>query len=63
MAGISLSDYLLAAIKEIGQPPTLAELRGRLQRQARFAGRPDTAPLLGTGRRSAVMVLEAIEGF
>ena len=30
MAGMSLSDYLLAEIKEIAERPTLAELRDRL---------------------------------
>ena len=30
MAGMSLSDYLLAEIKEIANKPTLAELRERL---------------------------------
>jgi plasmid stability protein len=31
MAGMSLSDYLLAEIKEIAERPTLAELRDRLR--------------------------------
>jgi antitoxin FitA len=30
MAGMSLSDYLLAEIREIAERPTLAELRARL---------------------------------
>lgn len=30
MAGMSLSDYLLAEIREIAERPTLAELRDRL---------------------------------
>jgi antitoxin FitA len=30
MAGMSLSDYLLAEIKEVADRPTLAELRQRL---------------------------------
>lgn len=35
MAGMSLSDYLLAEIKEIAEKPTLEELRERLrQREA-----------------------------
>jgi plasmid stability protein len=33
MAGKSLSDYVLAEIKEIVERPTLAELRERLQRK------------------------------
>ena len=37
MAGMSLSDYLLAEIKEIAERPTLAEFRERLHRpQAGF---------------------------
>ena len=34
MAGMSLSDYLLAEIKEIAERPTLAELRERLHKRA-----------------------------
>jgi hypothetical protein len=30
LAGLSLSDYLLAEIKEIAERPTLAELRAQL---------------------------------
>jgi len=33
MAGKSLSDYLLAEIKEIAERPTLAELRERLHKR------------------------------
>jgi len=33
MAGMSLSDYLLAEIKEIAERPTLAELRERLHQR------------------------------
>jgi antitoxin FitA len=33
MAGMSLSDYLLAEIKEIAERPTLAELRERLRKR------------------------------
>lgn len=33
MAGMSLSDYLLAEIREISERPTLAELRERLHRR------------------------------
>jgi plasmid stability protein len=34
MAGMSLSDYLLAEIKEIAERPTLAELRERLHKSS-----------------------------
>jgi antitoxin FitA len=40
MAGMSLSDYLLAEIKEIAEKPTLAELRARLHTR-----KPVTAPI------------------
>jgi antitoxin FitA len=33
MAGMSLSDYLLAEIHEIAERPTLAELQKRMQRR------------------------------
>jgi len=38
MAGMSLSDYLLAEIKEIAGRPTLAELRERLRRRSPAGG-------------------------
>ncbi|HVI06919.1 MAG TPA: hypothetical protein VND65_01355 [Candidatus Binatia bacterium] len=34
LAGMSLSDYLLAEVKEIAGRPTLAEMRERLHRRA-----------------------------
>jgi len=40
MAGMSLSDYLLAEITEIAERPTLAELRDRLHTR-----KPVTLPL------------------
>ncbi len=33
MAGMSLSDYLLAEIKEVAERPTLRELREQLQKR------------------------------
>jgi plasmid stability protein len=33
LAGMSLSDYLLAAIHQVAERPTLDELRARLQRR------------------------------
>jgi len=33
MAGMSLSDYLLAEIREIAERPTLSELRQRVERR------------------------------
>ena len=35
MAGMSLSDYLLAEIREVAERPTLGELRERLERRER----------------------------
>ena len=35
LAGMSLSDYLLAEIREISERPTLSELRERLERRER----------------------------
>jgi plasmid stability protein len=45
-AGMSLSDYLLAEIKEIADRPTLAELRDRLHRRRPVSAQLDTARLL-----------------
>ncbi len=33
MAGVSLSDYLLAEIRQVAERPTLSELRERLHRR------------------------------
>lgn len=38
MAGMSLSDYLLAEIKEIAERPTLAELRELLHKRKPVVG-------------------------
>jgi plasmid stability protein len=46
MAGMSLSDYLLAEIKEIAERPTLSELRERLHKRKPVSGRIDTAHLI-----------------
>ena len=46
MAGMSLSDYLLAEIKEIAERPTLAELRARLHRRKPVAVTLDTARMV-----------------
>ncbi|HVO81266.1 MAG TPA: hypothetical protein VMT28_11070 [Terriglobales bacterium] len=52
LAGMSLSDYLLAEIKEIAERPTLAELRQRLQRRKPVAAHFDTARLLREEREA-----------
>lgn len=46
MAGMSLSDYLLAEIKEIEQRPTLTELRERLHERQPASIELDTARLV-----------------
>jgi plasmid stability protein len=46
MAGMSLSDYLLAEIREIAERPTLAELRERLHQREPVAAQLDTARLV-----------------
>jgi antitoxin FitA len=38
LAGMSLSDFLLAEIRQVAERPTLAELRERLRRRSRLAG-------------------------
>jgi antitoxin FitA len=50
MAGMSLSDYLLAEIKEIAEKPTLAELRERLHTRKPVSAELDTAQLVGEER-------------
>ncbi len=46
LAGMSLSDYLLAEIREIAERPTLSELRDRVQKRGRVALPLDTAHLV-----------------
>jgi plasmid stability protein len=52
MAGMSLSDYLLAEIKEIAERPTLAELRERLHGRKAVAVHFDTARLVQEEREA-----------
>jgi plasmid stability protein len=52
MAGMSLSDYLLAEIKEIAERPTLAELRTRLHNRKPVSVDIDTALLVGEEREA-----------
>lgn len=46
IAGMSLSDYLLAEIRELAERPTLTELRARVQKRVRIALALDTARLI-----------------
>lgn len=52
MAGMSLSDYLLAEIKEIAERPTLAELRDRLRTRKAVRVQLDTARLVREEREA-----------
>jgi len=52
MAGMSLSDYLLAEIKEIAERPTLAELQQRLHKRKPVSVELDTARLVREERES-----------
>ena len=52
MSGRSLSDYLLAEIKEIAERPTLSELRERLHRRKAVAAEIDTARLVREEREA-----------
>ena len=46
LAGMSLSDYLIAEIREIAERPTLSELRERLHRRRPVSAELDTARLV-----------------
>ncbi|HEY6350965.1 MAG TPA: hypothetical protein VI636_16300 [Candidatus Angelobacter sp.] len=52
MAGMSLSDYLLAEIKEIAERPTLAEFRERLHQRKPVAVQLDTARMVREEREA-----------
>ena len=52
LAGMSLSDYLLAEIKEIAERPTLAELRNRLHKRMPVSAQIDTALLVREEREA-----------
>ena len=52
LAGMSLSDYLLAEIKEIAERPTLAELRKRLHQREPVSVPIDSAGLVREERDS-----------
>lgn len=52
MAGMSLSDYLLAEIKEIAERPTLAELRELLHTRKPIKATLDTARLVQEEREA-----------
>jgi len=52
MAGMSLSDYLLAEVKEIAERPTLAELRERLHQRKPVAAQIDAVRIVKEEREA-----------
>jgi len=52
MAGMSLSDYLLAEIKELAERPTLAEFRNRLRTRKAITVQLDSARLVREEREA-----------
>ena len=52
LAGMSLSDYLLAEIKEIAERPTLSELRERLHKRKPVSVQLDTARMVRQEREA-----------
>ena len=52
LAGMSLSEYLLAEIREIAERPTLAELRDRLHKHNPVSPQIDTALLVREEREA-----------
>lgn len=52
LAGMSLSDYLLAEIREIAEKPTLAEMRDLLHQRDQVSMPIDTARLVREERES-----------
>jgi antitoxin FitA len=52
LAGMSLTDYLLAEIKEIAERPTLTELRERLHHRKPVAAQLDTARMVREEREA-----------
>ncbi|HXZ40442.1 MAG TPA: hypothetical protein VEG68_06840 [Terriglobales bacterium] len=52
MAGMSLSDYLLAEVREVAERPTLAELQERLHQRKPVAAELDTVRLVREERET-----------
>ena len=52
LAGMSLSDFLLAEIRRVAERPTLAELRERLRRRSRVAAPVSAAEVVRRERDS-----------
>jgi antitoxin FitA len=52
LAGMSLSDFLLAEIRRVAERPTVAELRERLRRRSAVAGEVSAAEAVRRERDS-----------
>jgi len=52
LAGMSLSDFLLAEIRRLAERPTVAELRERLRHRSRVAGTVSAAEAIRRERDS-----------
>ena len=52
LAGMSLSDFLLAEIRRVAERPTLAELRERLHRRSRLVASASAAEAVRRERNS-----------
>jgi antitoxin FitA len=46
LAGMSLSDYLLAEVRQLAERPSIAELRERLRRRSNVEGLPSAADMV-----------------
>lgn len=52
LAGMSLSDFLLAEIRRVAERPTIAELRERLRRRSAVTGEVSAAEAVRRERES-----------
>ena len=52
LAGMSLSDYLIAEVRQIAERPTLGELRERLHRRERVVSAPSAASAIRAEREA-----------
>jgi hypothetical protein len=53
LAGMSLSDYLLAEIRAVAEKPTLEEMRARLHRRSQVTPSLDPVDIIRTERDRA----------
>lgn len=52
LAGMSLSDYLLAAVRDLAERPTVAQLRERVRRRSHVVGAAPAAQLVRREREA-----------